>query len=372
MPSTSRRATTALALARLFASAIGSAVAATSGGSCLLGLPPCTHVKTHAPDVVSEKDKTDWPGACAELCAASRFGPTQSCAVELFFTQSPNQRDHVTCRYPGDRAETLYDIDKLPLGAESPQALCGSCANDAASVGCLRDLDLLECQGKEFTCEGAGRRLRGVRCASAAIGRERAAGPAARWFARAAILEARSVTAFDELACVLEALGARPLAARARRAARDEQQHASTMASLAGRAAGTHARAPRAPTRRERTVGLEQLARENAVEGCVREAFGALVLTWQARAVPSRDVARSLARVARDETRHAALSFAIHRWATERLDASANKRVQRAARRAIGALRRGAARARCADHTLGLPSPDVTAHLLDQVSDILR
>ncbi len=372
MSSTSPRAPTAKALTRLFAAAIASATAATAASSCLLGVVvPCSHVRSYAPDAISDTAKAAWPDDCAELCTEAALGPTRDCAVEVFFTQSPSQRDHVTCRYPGGRTQALYSPEKLPLGAPTPQVFCGSCASDPKSVGCLRDGNFLECQGEEFTCEGAGRRLRGARCA-----RTRSSGSvAARWFSRAAVLEARSATAFEELATDLEALGApRALSVRAGRAAVDELRHAAAMASLAARA-GASSRTPRAPASRVRPAPeLEALARENAVEGCVRETFGALLLTWQADATSVPAVSRELRRIARDEARHAALSFAIHRWATARLDVDANRRVARAARGAVVALRRSLGRSRAGDleTTLGRPSPSVAAHLLDHLFDPAR
>jgi hypothetical protein len=71
-------------------------------------------------------------------------------------------------------------------------------------------------------------------------------------------------------------------------------------------------------------------------------------------------------RVARDETRHAALAWAVADWAARRLDPRAADGVARARRRAFAALRRQlrapadpavAARA-------GLPSPAESAALL--------
>jgi hypothetical protein len=85
---------------------------------------------------------------------------------------------------------------------------------------------------------------------------------------------------------------------------------------------------------------LEAIARENAVEGCVREAFGAVVAAFQARHAASGVVRRSMRGVARDEARHAALAFAVDRWIGGRLSDAARARVARARRKALGSLRR--------------------------------
>jgi hypothetical protein len=84
------------------------------------------------------------------------------------------------------------------------------------------------------------------------------------------------------------------------------------------------------------------LAAENAVEGCVREAFGALVAHWQAERAGDPVVRAAKKRIARDETRHAALAFEVDAWAQGRLDAPARKRVSDARARARDDLLAGA------------------------------
>ncbi|MGH7436059.1 MAG: ferritin-like domain-containing protein, partial [Polyangiaceae bacterium] len=59
---------------------------------------------------------------------------------------------------------------------------------------------------------------------------------------------------------------------------------------------------------------LEDIATENAAEGCVRETFGALIGIWQARFAGDPQVRRAMNGVARDESRHAALSWEVARW----------------------------------------------------------
>jgi hypothetical protein len=91
---------------------------------------------------------------------------------------------------------------------------------------------------------------------------------------------------------------------------------------------------------RSRRTTPARLARENGVEGCVRETFGALLACWQARHARNPLVARAFTRIARDETRHAALAWAIAGWIEPRLDASARRDVRRARQRALASLRR--------------------------------
>jgi hypothetical protein len=83
------------------------------------------------------------------------------------------------------------------------------------------------------------------------------------------------------------------------------------------------------------TLSIEALALENAVEGCVRETFGALLAAWQACHADDPEVRRSFRRIAVDETRHAALAWAIAAWLERALDARARARVSRARRKAL-------------------------------------
>jgi hypothetical protein len=156
------------------------------------------------------------------------------------------------------------------------------------------------------------------------------------FFAEQARLEAASVTAFVDLARALEAHHApRLLVAAARRAAVDEVVHAVLTARIARRFGAT----PGLRLRRAAPVpDLEELARDNAVEGCVRETWAALVATWQAQAAADPEIRAAMRRVAPDESRHATLSRAIHRWAMRRLDAAARARVQAARAAAIEEL----------------------------------
>lgn len=180
-------------------------------------------------------------------------------------------------------------------------------------------------------CPG-GRRPEGMVLASAG-----AAG-AGELFAQVAQLEAASVPAFARLARELRAHGAREtLAAEATRARADERRHARVVAALARRF-GARAPRPYVPARDVRM--LESIAAENAAEGCVREAYGALVATHQAARAADPAVRLAMAAIAADETRHAALSYAIDDWARSRLGAAARRRVEEARRQAHETLAR--------------------------------
>ncbi len=160
--------------------------------------------------------------------------------------------------------------------------------------------------------------------------------PIAGWYARMAHSEAASVTSFLRLQVELRRHGAPPeLLARLWSAARDEVRHARAMRRLA-RARDVEPTRPRHEPRSDRT--LEELARENAVEGCVAETWSALLCAWQARHCPSRELAEILRGIATDETRHAELAWEIDAWVRARLDADARARVDAARRDAAARL----------------------------------
>jgi hypothetical protein len=136
----------------------------------------------------------------------------------------------------------------------------------------------------------------------------------ANWSAAAAQMEAASVPAFEILARELAAHDApSSLIARALESADDERRHARIMTSLA-RAHGATPGPVRVVVREPRA--LEAIARENAVEGLVREAYGARVAIDAA--------------IAADEARHAALAALVHAWIRPRLSYAARVRVDEA------------------------------------------
>jgi hypothetical protein len=202
-------------------------------------------------------------------------------------------------------------------------------------------------------CPGVGRRPAGLLRPR----RAETAGALGRYFALASHLEAASVLAFERMHDELRQHGApRALRDAARASARDEVRHARATARVARRFG---AEPPVVRARKPRPRSLERMARENAVEGCVRETFGALVATWQAARARDPQIRRSTARIAADETRHAALAWAVAAWAEARLDDAARARVERARQRAVARLREelGAGYPAEVRSEAGLPDP---------------
>jgi hypothetical protein len=160
----------------------------------------------------------------------------------------------------------------------------------------------------------------------------------ARYFARAAYEEAAAVHAFLILEEELAAHGApQELRRAAARSAQDEVRHARVMRALARRAGARDFSPPEVARQAPRP--LLEVALENAVEGCVHEAYAALSALWQACAAAGRRTRAALSRIADDEVRHAELAFAVARWAAGRLSPEERRQVSAARREALEALR---------------------------------
>ena len=200
-------------------------------------------------------------------------------------------------------------------GHYPPQGGYGACMSEEGDGGTR----VAHCQ-VQYLC---GRKLEGLFDGGGGDARSLGA-----TFARAAWLEAASIHAFRRLARELRAHGApRDLVDAARACARDEARHARTMARLARAYGATIDRV------RIDDVGvrdLEAIARENAVEGCVGETYGALLAIWQAEHAGDADVRDAMGEIAPDETRHAALAWKVAAWADALLSEDARARVRRA------------------------------------------
>jgi hypothetical protein len=185
---------------------------------------------------------------------------------------------------------------------------------------------------------GGGRRPRGLRSPK----RVAAKTPSGAYFATMAHEEAASVHAFHRMKQELLRFGApERLVRAASRATREESSHAKMMKRLATAFGGV---ASPALMKKESRRSLEAMAIENAVEGCVNETFGALLMTWQSANTSSKDLRTAFAKIARDETGHAVLSREVAAWAETQLDAQANARVKRARSRAVAKLERSSKR----------------------------
>jgi hypothetical protein len=197
-----------------------------------------------------------------------------------------------------------------------------------------------------------------------------AALPAGTYLAHCAQLEAASVYAFESLASELRQLGAADsLLAAARRSAADERRHTRQMRAAARRYQA-RALAPQLRAARAQRSAFE-LALENAVEGCVRETFGALLAWHQAALATDPGLARVMRGIAADETRHAELSWDIAAWLEPRLSAREQSHLAAARARALRQLEQEIASEPLpapARAQLGLPSASVQRALLARMA----
>lgn len=187
----------------------------------------------------------------------------------------------------------------------------------------------------------------------------------ADFWSSCASLEAASVPAFHLLAEDLRRLGApEPLIAEAMRSANDEIIHAALVLSLAGRQ-GAMSQEVLVPSRAPKS--LFEMAHENAVEGCVRETFGAFVAAYQAQMATDARSKAVLQRIANDEMKHAALSHAIAAWAEPQLSHEERARIAQDRRQLIVELRRSTAaqHAREVYEQAGYPQSEAALRMLD-------
>jgi hypothetical protein len=191
------------------------------------------------------------------------------------------------------------------------------------------------------------------------------------FFADIAHLEAASVHAFAHIEAELIEHGApQSLIEQARAARRDEVRHARVMRHLARRHGGVF-RAPRVAPRATRS--LEEIALDNATEGCVRETFGALIGMWQARFAQDPAVRRVMERVAEDEARHASLAWAIDAWIRPRLSDAARQRIAEARAKALAELQAEAQRGHDPELCVvaGMPVPAAGQALAKNFTDAI-
>jgi hypothetical protein len=212
-----------------------------------------------------------------------------------------------------------------------------------------------------------GRRPVGLQDAETCEGQE----ALGRYFAEAAHLEAASVHAFLRLHDELALHGAdRGLQDAATRSAMDEVIHTQVTDRLARRFGGIPQRPVVAalPPR-----PLMEVALDNAVEGCVRETYGALLAHHQALHARDVEVREAMGRIAEDETRHAALSWDVDQWARPLLSDDEQRTLRSAQRRAVALLREEVEVPLDASivTAAGMPTPEAALALLDTLEQEL-
>jgi len=141
--------------------------------------------------------------------------------------------------------------------------------------------------------------------------------------AEAWLLDARmehaSIASFARATLELLAASAPPaLVSATQQASLDEVEHARACFALASRYAGKELGPGPLAVVGPRSAELVRLACDVFVEGCVGETIAALAAVRAARGCEDVEVCGVLAKIADDETRHAALAWATLGWACER------------------------------------------------------
>ncbi|WP_233582414.1 ferritin-like domain-containing protein [Corallococcus sp. CA053C] len=195
--------------------------------------------------------------------------------------------------------------------------------------------------------------------------------PRGRYFAEAARLEAASIHAFLRLHDELKLHGADvALQDAALASAVDEVRHTDVTRRLTLRFGAV----PPAPSVAELPLRpLTEVLLDNAVEGCVRETYGALLAHHQALHARDPEIRKAMSRIAEDETRHAGLSWDIAGWAAPRLSVEDQAALHKARRQAVAVLRAEVAVPLDAELTAdaGLPSAEVGLAMLDSLEQAL-
>lgn len=192
--------------------------------------------------------------------------------------------------------------------------------------------------------------------------------PVGVYFAQAMQAEAASIESFHILEDELRHHGAgRELIQAAQRAARDEIRHTKMTRALAERFGATAT----APTVVRHAVRpLFEIAKENLVEGCVRETFSALLATWQAEQAEDPAIRGAMQRIAADELRHAELAWAVAAWVNPRLSAAEHAALDVLLVQAVDTLRQDMT-VPCAERiqtVAGRPSPALAGVLVDKLA----
>jgi hypothetical protein len=214
--------------------------------------------------------------------------------------------------------------------AQACQTLCRDVG--ASLITCVRIApEEVLCAAEPYPCEG--RRPHGWVPAS-----RREARAFERHLADAAQLEAASIDAFALLVRELrEHRAPRRLARAASRARRDERRHARAAAALARR---FHVKVEPVVIAAKPRRSLEEIALDNAMEGTVRETWGALVALHQSEHASEPLIRAALRRIARDEVSHSALAWKLDAWYQPRLSPGARRRVLQARNEAVAQLER--------------------------------
>lgn len=191
-----------------------------------------------------------------------------------------------------------------------------------------------------------------------------------QWLARMAQLEAASVHAFRALRDDLACLGAPQGLLRDLQAAGDDEVRHARAVRLQAERVGAVVPEVGAPARRRRS--LEEIAIENIEEGCVNETFGAAIAAIQAEHASDPRIRGMMRTIAREELRHAALSWQVAAWLDLRLDVRARALVDEARLGALASLEAELAKGGKGLPSLGVPDAARALGALEAIRAVLE
>lgn len=255
-----------------------------------------------------------------------------------------------------------------PADAALTLETCVVLCEEGNPTGTLRSCRVLRADGgvQSVDCESSNVCYAGRAPPGLSAQRSDAADAVARFFADTQRLEAAAVDAFALLTLELAAHGApADLVARSVSAEADERRHAAQMAALTTAAGGAllpFAATPQSPR------GFAAMTLDNAVEGCARETWAAMVALHQARFAEDPSVRGAFAVIARDELAHAALSWDLARWCGVHASEATRRESRQAWRDALESLRPGDRAEDGFTRALGLPSAAASNALLDALT----
>jgi len=356
-----------------------AAIACSSSNPDVTPVAPVAEAGIDAPaDVITKPD--------ADPCAATKYQPTPKDTCGDYLRYPCGLPKDLTVR--GDCYFAVNDCNSLcPDIHYNCHAIVGFCSTNHAPLDAGPDGGDADVPDADFdagpddgvvvpdeagaviidcsVCPGSAGR---VPAGLAPIAGVSGASVLGAYFANAARLEAASVAAFRRLREELALHGApEELCAAARDAERDEVRHTLAMARLARRHGGRYVR-PHVEAVAPRS--LAAVAEENAVEGCARETFGALLATHQAEHAADPAIARAMQAIAVDETRHAALSWAIARWSLTQLDAEQRATISSAWRGAMAGIAGSDGQKDALASAASLPVQEQRARLAHELRDL--
>lgn len=314
--------------------------------STLIACQPKTEMETPAPisetkqaeNKTEQIQKEDAPKEDSTMTTNPEEDvATKSTIMIVKDLSSPKQNDEASKFYSS--SVKLSNIN-YPRDAFTDEQFCNSICANAHASGPMRLTSIENCQlellenweslRKDFSwdqaetnnpvvgtvqCNADVSYIRKGRAALSTTKGSETADDLGGYFARAAQEEMTAIFAFQEMFQNLQAFGApKRLLDDCEKAISDEKRHLIMMSNMAKRHGCTSAtiKLPK-----QNKASLFELAKHNAIAGCIEETWSALVAEYQSK--HTKHYSKLFAILAEDEIFHAQLSWDIHSWLMSKL-----------------------------------------------------